>query len=137
MSMMHHYAVYDLATGAILGAGSSTNERIVDLARKSLKAGQGLYEGRVDPVREYIPNGTPTPRLEPQEVVDAAAVKEWAGRLLRYTDWYVTRQQETGADIPAAVLAYRQAVRDASGAIEAMDPIPADYRDPKYWPAQP
>jgi len=33
--------------------------------------------------------------------------------------------------------AYITAVRTASNEIEAMDPIPADFTDDKYWPAKP
>ena len=48
-----------------------------------------------------------------------AQTKTTAGSLLASTDWYVTRKAETGAEIPADVLTYREAVRTASGAIEA------------------
>ena len=44
--------------------------------------------------------------------------KATAAGLLQSTDWYVTRQAETGTAIPSAVLDYRAAVRTASGAIE-------------------
>ena len=47
-----------------------------------------------------------------------AQTKTTAGSLLASTDWYVTRKAETGAEIPADVLTYREAVRTASGAIE-------------------
>jgi len=46
-------------------------------------------------------------------------VKAQAAGLLQPTDWYVVRKSETGDDIPADVLAYRQAVRTASNDIEA------------------
>ena len=48
-----------------------------------------------------------------------AKQKEIAGSLLANTDWYVTRKAETGADIPADVLAYRESVRTTSGTREA------------------
>ena len=48
-----------------------------------------------------------------------AAVKAQAGGLLAPTDWMVVRSAENGTDIPADVLAYRAAVRAASGTIEA------------------
>jgi len=48
-----------------------------------------------------------------------AQQKQIAGTLLAPTDWYVTRKAETGADIPADVLAYREAVRTTSGTREA------------------
>ena len=44
--------------------------------------------------------------------------KDQAGGLLAPSDWYVVRKSETGAAIPADVLAYRQAVRAASDTIE-------------------
>jgi hypothetical protein len=50
--------------------------------------------------------------------VHKAIVKQQAGGLLTKTDWYVTRQAETGEAIPQAVLDYRSAVRAASNAIE-------------------
>ena len=46
-------------------------------------------------------------------------VKAQAAGLLNPTDWYVTRKAETGTEIPADVLTYREAVRTASGAIES------------------
>ena len=48
-----------------------------------------------------------------------ATVKAQAGGLLAPTDWMVVRSAENGTDIPADVLAYRAAVRLASGTIEA------------------
>jgi len=44
--------------------------------------------------------------------------KAQAGGLLQPTDWYIVRNAETGDEIPAEVLTYRQAVRAASDAIE-------------------
>lgn len=46
-------------------------------------------------------------------------VKAQAAGLLQQTDWYVVRKSETGAEIPADVLTYREAVRTASNAIES------------------
>ena len=46
-------------------------------------------------------------------------VKAQAAGLLQPTDWYVVRKSETGAEIPADVLTYREAVRTASNAIES------------------
>ena len=46
-------------------------------------------------------------------------LKAQANGLLEPTDWLVVRKMETGEDMPADVIAYRQAVRTASNAIEA------------------
>jgi len=58
-------------------------------------------------------------------------IKQQAAGLLADTDWYVTRNAETGAAIPADVTTYRTAVRTASGTIEAFvalfdTPVDAD-----------
>ena len=47
------------------------------------------------------------------------ATKGKASELLMPTDWYIIREQETGETTPTDVLVYRQAVREASGAIES------------------
>ena len=55
------------------------------------------------------------------EVLKPEAVKvckQQAAGLLQDSDWYVVRNSETGAAIPQDVLDYRQAVREASNAIE-------------------
>ena len=135
MTETYHFAIYDAATGVVLRAGRSVNPRISEVQK--LAEGEALYEGVVDPATTYLPGGIPTPKSPAELVVTAIEVKAHAGRLLSYSDWYVMRQQEGGAEAPAEILAYRQAVRDASGTIETMDPIPADFRDPKYWPAHP
>ena len=56
------------------------------------------------------------------EVLKAQAVvtcKEQAGSFLAKSDWYVTRQAETGKAVPQEIIDYRQAVRAASDTIEA------------------
>lgn len=131
---MAAFAIYDMATGAVKRTGRSTNPDVLDLERSKLGTGEALFEGEIDPSAEYLPDGVPAPKPVEIVTIDPVEVKAWAGRLLSYTDWYVTRNQETGAPIPDEVLVYRQAVRDASGIIEAMDPIPVDFRNPGYWP---
>lgn len=54
-------------------------------------------------------------------------IKAQAGGLLAASDWYVTRKAETGALIPLNVLTYREAVRTASGAIEAAIDAAVDH----------
>ena len=89
-----------------------------------------------DPVqydsRFYTGDGTPKTLEDVSEEIDGETVvtkglkskaidtvKAQAAGLLSPTDWYVTRKAETDAEIPADVLAYREAVRTASGAIES------------------
>jgi hypothetical protein len=130
---MHHFAVYEASTGRVLRTGRSTNEAA--LALQAHREGEALYVGEIDARTTYLPGGVPTPKEPETVVVTAGEVKAFAGRLLSYTDWYVTRRADTGEDIPAGISAYRQAVREASDALEDMDPIPVDFRDAHYWPA--
>ena len=69
-----------------------------------------------DPVLDEKGNQVVTKGLKS---VHKQIVKQQAGGLLADTDWYVTRQAETGEAAPQAVLDYRAAVRAASGAIES------------------
>jgi len=54
-------------------------------------------------------------------------VKNSANALLSSTDWYVTRKAETGTAVPSEVATYREAVRTASGTIEAAITNAADH----------
>ena len=72
-------------------------------------------------------------------------VKQTAGSLLSGSDWYITRQAETGTPTPADVLFYRLAVRDISGTKEGKirattttDELAAYVTSADYssWPAQ-
>jgi hypothetical protein len=54
-------------------------------------------------------------------------IKQQAGGLLAATDWYVTRNAETGEAVPSSVSQYRAAVRTASGNIEAAIDAAADH----------
>lgn len=131
---MHHYAIYETATGKVVGAGKSTSPAIIELTRANLIEGQSLYEGEIDLKTTFLPGGVPTPKPVEVRTVTAAEVKAHAGRLLSYTDWVVVKALDTGEPADPEIVANRQAIRDASNALEAMSPIPADFTDPKYWP---
>ncbi len=76
--------------------------------------------------------GVMQPLPEPPTVQD---VKDEAARRLAPTDWQVLKSVESG-DGPAISADLRKAralIRERSNEIEALDPIPADYRDEKYW----
>ena len=80
----------------------------------------------LDDVNEVDADGNPILDADGEQVVTKglktnaiAQTKVTAGGLLAPTDWMVVRSAENGTDIPADVLAYRAAVRAASGTIEA------------------
>lgn len=131
---MHHYAIYETETGKVVSFGKGSNPAIIELTRQGLKPGQSLYEGEIDPNVTYLPGGVPAPKPAEARLVDPAEVKSHAGRLLRPTDWVVVRAFDTGEPADEAIIAKRQAIREASNALEAMSPIPPDFTDPKYWP---
>jgi len=71
-------------------------------------------------------NGDPMLDADGEQIINRGLKTEWiaqqkqiAGSLLAASDWYVTRKVETGAEIPAAVATYREAVRTISGTREA------------------
>jgi hypothetical protein len=53
--------------------------------------------------------------------------KKQAASLLSKTDWYITRNAETGDAVPADITTYRAAVRTASNTIEASIDGAADH----------
>lgn len=71
---------------------------------------------------QQIKVGTPDPLVAGAWV---AAPREWTqGEMLRVNELM-------GAD------QFIEAIRTASNALEAMDPIPSDYDNDAYWPANP
>jgi hypothetical protein len=79
----------------------------------------------IDDVNEVDEDGNPVLDEDGVQVVTKglksnaiAQVKATAAGLLQSTDWYVTRQAETGTAIPSTVTDYRAAVRTASETIE-------------------
>ena len=128
---MNWYAIYD-ETGKIIRR-SKGSERSASIG---LASNERIYWGGINPNTEYLPGGVPTPLPVVEEVVQIEDVKRFMARLLSYTDGYVTRRADTGQELPAGVQAYRDAVRQRAHEIEAMQPIPVDYQDAKYWPEQ-
>ena len=88
----------------------------------------------LDDVPAVDENGDPVLDEKGQQLVTKGLKSVWisqtkatAGGLLAPSDWYVTRQAETGDAVPQAVLDYRAAVRAASGAIESAIDGAADH----------
>lgn len=64
-----------------------------------------------------IPWKTP-PTIEELKEQKIQQVKQQAYDLLKETDWYVARQQETGKEIPADVANMRISIRQKSNVME-------------------
>ena len=126
------YSVYELSSGIVIRSGYAATMRdvhaqVVDRAKEGVV--NELLE--IDAVRVV---GTKRKyRDKPVELVTKGQVKNWAGRLLSYTDWAITRFHELGTPVPEAITAERTQIRAACAWIEEMSPIPQDYRSPKWW----
>lgn len=84
------------------------------------KIARGLVWQDEPPVydnRFYWSSGEPRD-LEALKSGAVTVCKEQAGSLLAKSDWYITRQAETGKAVPQDIANYREAVRTASNAIE-------------------
>lgn len=133
---MYPFAIYEEQSGKVLRVGRHARPRGLALERRNLNAGEAIYLGEIDPTKTILPGGFPAAKPDEPVTVTADEVKQWAGRILSYTDWLEIRSIN-GAPVPDDIATYRQAVRDRSGEIETMSPIPADFRDPKWWPEEP
>lgn len=76
---------------------------------------------------EVKEDGTPLLNIDGKQVVTKglksnhiARIKSQAAGLLQSTDWYVIRNAESGAVIPANISTYRAAVRTKSNDMEAL-----------------
>lgn len=85
-----------------------------------------LIPKRLEDELAVDPDGEPLLDSNGEQIVNTglktqfiAEQKQIAASLLAPTDWYITRQAETEVAAPAAVLAYRAAVRTACGEREA------------------
>ena len=67
-----------------------------------------------DTVEEYIaPTERPDPTVEELEYMEILTTNRDAREYLISTDWYVTRQAETGKEVPADILTKRAEARAA------------------------
>lgn len=77
---------------------------------------ESLKHKVVDPQAEQFVWDKPLSEFKSHKITE---IKNAAQDVLSKTDWYVTRQQETGASIPQDVLDHRSSVRSLSDEFEA------------------
>lgn len=84
--------------------------------------------------------------LEDSQTYMISQTDSFAHGVLSPTDWYVTREMETGLSVPANITAWRQAIRDSAGekaglveACETKDDLNTYTQSKEYlfWPDQP
>jgi hypothetical protein len=84
--------------------------------------------------------------LEDSQTYTISQTNSFAYEILSPTDWYVTREVETGFSVPANITAWRQAIRDSAeekaGLVEACETkddlsIYAQSEEYLLWPDQP
>lgn len=127
------FAVVRTSDNIVISAGSMTSETQIRAQEEALQPGQILITGnKALPGWKWTGKDFVPPPPPPVTIND---VKLEQARRLRYTDGYITRAADPtdARPIPEAVIAERQAIRDGAHRLEAMVPIPPDYRDPKYW----
>lgn len=125
------YTRYSLATGRAVTLGEVLLE---SFAVVRIDPCEALARGHW-PAEEYrFADGVPI--LDPiVPVITAQMVKDEARR--RIIEVYDLGKQATltrlGGEKADTMFAFIDAVRDASNRVEAMDPIPPDYADNKWW----
>jgi hypothetical protein len=130
------FTAFDADTGEILRSGSSQRQ---DLHRQAFAANEIVIEGRYPDDRYRIEIGEDGPvavSWTPPVIVTADMVKIEARRRIeaRYPLWkQVNIRASSDAREVGAMTAYIDAVRARSNEIEAMTPLPEDYRDEKWW----
>lgn len=117
--------------GFVVSSGSAGSSAQLQVQADTVPPGHMLVVGEwITPGWYWNGKSFVPPAPDP---VTVAMVKREAGRRLSYTDWYEIRALR-GTPIPASIAAERAAILAAADALEAMDPIPTDYRDPRHWP---
>lgn len=129
---MTSYAIYDVESGLVVRKGRGAMRS----ALIGLQHSESIYWGEVNAATQRIVNGELQDREPDTKPVTVQQVKDWAFRLLAPSDWRSRRADDRGEPMEQEWIDYREGVRQASDALEAMDPIPQDYRDAKYWPDQ-
>lgn len=126
----------DRATGRIKQVTSDRVWRLGLYSDEETIAVLGKFDDaiyRFDPANNYALIEEPE-RAVPQPP-KVAEVKGECARRLAFTDWYVTRAADPsdGRPMPDDVAERRTAIRAACERLIAMNPIPLDYTDSKYW----
>jgi hypothetical protein len=91
--------------------------------------GSPFYSEELDAVTYEVAVRLNLPSLEEAKSRKVAEIKHQAGNKLSQTDWFVTRQVETGKPIPEGIAEERELIRDRSNELEAEVMAIAELRD--------
>ncbi len=83
------------------------------------KLGLPFYSEQFDTVTYELEVRLDLPTLEEAKNRKVTQIKQQAGSKLSQTDWYVTRQVETGKSIPEGIVTERELIRNRSNELEA------------------
>ena len=97
-----------------------------------------VFEGRFDFDKFRMVDGE---IVEIKEVVDTITSNDVDRHVQRimsyphtsYADWRVLRFLERGEKVPLSVIKARENIRSCAKKLKAMDPIPHDFADERYW----
>ena len=114
-----------------LVAGASSPEEAIALCEAVKRSGDTPLLPTADDVRRLAGEKILSlcPEWKQRNLTARASILAAKGR----GNWTAEEQAEWEAG--EAIWAQIKAIRDASNVLEAMDPIPLDYDDPKWWPA--
>lgn len=129
---MTSYVVVD-SRGTVVRSGEASSIELAEM--QAFNPGETAILDTTGEIGDVVIDRIVQPRLPQVLIVTLNDVKREQRRRLTYTDSYITRAADPtdGRPIPADVLAQRKAIREAAARIEAMDPIPPDYRDERHW----
>ncbi len=82
------------------------------------KLGLPFYSEQFDTVTYELEVRLDLPTLAEAKNRKVTEIKQQAGSKLSQTDWYVTRQVETGKPIPESIVAERELIRTRSNVLE-------------------
>ncbi len=122
------YSVYDVETGIVVAHYNYPEDKSEHVPRKR---GQAMFRGKIPADKYLILGGKVVPRPpQPPAPVEPHQVKAEAERRIMadFPLWRQMNMIRAGEDLSAI-----DAIREASNLIEAMEPIPLDFKDDRYW----
>ena len=95
------------------------NEVVPEFDPVTEQLGSAFYSEDLDAVTYTVAVNPELPTLEEAISLKVKEIKQQAGGKLSQTDWYVTRQVETGKLMPESIAAERDLIRTRSNLLES------------------
>lgn len=129
------FTIVDLETGEIVSSGRVPG-KAVQRQKYAQKPGRVVIEGQFSALKHRFDLETGEMVEREPEIAPDQVNSECAKRIRRkYSDHDQINAALEGGKAAKEVADYVTAHRNAAKALKASDPIPADFRDDKHWPA--